>query len=126
MTGLQMQYSGRPQEALDNCAKLVIGASRRVSLERPWSSGESVIQLAGVLRLVAAGDQFRLLIKVSGSAPTLLQAEAWREGLAEQADRQLAATGAHAPLQQVTPTAQAFLLSTARNAPSGRNSTTTA
>lgn len=93
-----MPYSGCPQEAVVNCAKLVIGAERRVSLERPRSSGESVIQLAGVLRLVAAGEQPRLPMKVSGSAPTLLQAEVWREGLAEQADRQLAAVGAQVPI----------------------------
>ena len=126
MTGLQMLYSDLLGETVVYSSKLVIAASRSANLERTRSSGEGAIKLAGVPRLVAAGDQLRPLMKVSGSAPTLLQAEAWREGLAEQADRQLATTGAPASLQQVTLTAQAFLLSTARNAPSRRNSTTTA
>lgn len=125
MTGLQTLYSDLLGETVVYSFKLVIGANRSVSLKRQRSSGKADTAPADVLRLVAAGDQFRLLMKVSGSAPTLLQAEAWREGLAEQADRQLAA-GAQAPLQQVIPTAQAFLLSTARNAPSRRDSTTTA
>ncbi|CAH0191999.1 PKD domain-containing protein [Microbacterium foliorum] len=47
----------------------------------------------------AAGDVFRLSVKVSGASPTTIQAKTWKDGTAEPADWQLSTTDATASLQ---------------------------
>ena len=47
----------------------------------------------------AAGDVFRLSVKVSGASPTTIQVKTWKDGTAEPADWQLSTTDTTAGLQ---------------------------
>ncbi|MEQ4518932.1 PKD domain-containing protein [Pseudarthrobacter sp. B907] len=102
-------------------AKLRIAATGAATLFLTRVSGgtETTLQSAAVAGLtVAANDQLRLRVQVTGTSPTTVRAKIWRDGAAEPAAWGLTATDS-------TPSLQAaggiglltYLWSTATNAP---------
>ena len=102
-------------------AKLKISATGGATLYLTRVAGgtETTLQSAAVAGLtVAAGDQLRLRMTVTGASPAALQAKVWKDGVAEPATWLLTAGDATAPLQGAGSVGlMSFLWGTATNAP---------
>lgn len=99
-------------------AKAAAGANVILTLTRTVGGTETVLAtrtLTGVRQ--AAGETLNLRVRVTGTNPTVLSGKAWKAGTAEP-DWQVTATDTSAPLQRPGGVGvQAYLASTATNAP---------
>ncbi|QDY88907.1 PKD domain-containing protein [Arthrobacter sp. UKPF54-2] len=102
-------------------AKLRIAATGAATLFLTRVSGgtETTLQSAAVAGLtVAANDQLRLRVQVTGTNPTTVRAKIWRDGAAEPATWGLTATDSTPSLQAAGGIGLlSYLWSTATNAP---------
>ena len=119
--GMFLGIIGRKAGADEYRAKLKISStgSSSLYLTRLVGGTETTLQSITVPGLtVAAGDQLRLRMTVTGAAPAALRAKVWRDGAAEPATWLVTAGDASASLQSAGSVGlMSFLWSTAGNAP---------
>ncbi|MGY3317956.1 PKD domain-containing protein [Arthrobacter sp. TE12232] len=119
--GMFLGIIGRKAGADEYRAKLKISStgSTTLYLTKLVGGAETTLQSVTVPGLtVAAGDQLRLRMTVTGTAPAALQAKAWRDGATEPATWLVTAGDASASLQTAGSVGlMSFLWSTAANAP---------
>lgn len=119
--GMFLGIIGRKAGADEYRAKLKISATGSTTLYLTMLVGgtETTLQAIAVPGLtVAAGDQLRLRMTVTGSAPAALRAKVWRDGATEPAAWLVTAGDASASLQGAGSAGlMSFLWSTAGNAP---------
>lgn len=119
--GMFLGMIGRKVGADEYRTKLKISATGSASLylTRVVGGTETTLQSINVAGLtVAAGDQLRLRMTVTGSSPAALQAKVWRDGAPEPATWLVTASDASASLQAPGSVGlMSFLWSTAGNAP---------
>ena len=118
--GMFLGLIGRKVGADEYRAKLKISATGSASLylTRVVGGTETTLQSVNAGLTVAAGDQLRLRMTVTGSSPAALQAKVWRDGAAEPAAWLVTASDASASLQAPGAVGlMSFLWSTATNAP---------
>lgn len=119
--GMFLGVVGRKVGADEYRAKLKVSATGGTTLylTRVAGGAETTLQSVTVAGLtVAAGDQLRIRMTVTGASPAAMQAKVWREGAAEPATWLLTAGDATASLQGPGSVGlMSFLWSTATNAP---------
>ncbi len=119
--GMFLGIVGRKVGADEYRTKLKVSATGSASLYLTRVAGGSEVTLQSVAvpgLTVAAADQLRLRMTVTGSSPTTLQAKVWRVGASEPANWLLSAGDATASLQAPGSVGlMSYLWSSAANAP---------